>query len=1063
MTLRLSLLLAACLAAGPAGAQRALAPPAVHWPLPADALALPGVATPSADRTGGPDTFGYTFVDSTEPGGPGFNWVDLSVTGTEATGALGDNVAQLVALPFPFNFYGTVYTAVRISSNGYLDFDHVTPDYDTHNEVIPAPIGVNNVASVLWDDFDTSPAASPGGSVRYRNMADGRFVVSWINVRPSCGPPPPGGCAGPPQTFQVVLRDNHTLKYQYLTVSGTPRSSSTIGVENANGSDGVQVSFNESPAYVANNLAITFRPPSPIPATDVAYDESEVISERPFVPAFNDDFERYAAQTIRVTLSGAVGTLPVTAFTFSVSGTIPPAGISEIRVFAFPTYDTATVTNPGTGTVTVPVDLTLSPGANEFYVSYTFNSAAVVGSTVTTEFTSLTVDGVAHTPTDGGGTGVITIVDPPPGDDFADARPLQRALLTEGTNLYASEEAYETDASCSLNGYGGFHSVWYSYNPPQNGHVTFNTFGSAVENTVLSVHTGDDVSSLTEIACSDDALFNGVPSLHSEVDSVAVMAGTTYYIRVASAVGNAVGTTTGDFLLSYIPLDLPEPYAFTTVTGGERWALGDKEKFKWTGPNVPDADEMADVYLRNGNGPWLHVEEVKNKGTLVYNVDPALAPSAAYTAAVQSQDVGTAYAISDPFTIYDPANTFVFTRPLPAEAVARGQDQTFTWTTPAGSAGDVRLRLYRGVTQVFTVVIPNTGSYTYSVPASQTLGAHYFTIQDVGDALYYGESELFTIARFQVDAPVAGVVWTAGETRTVAWSGSGPNPNGTLKVLLKRKGFPNTTLANNVPYSDGEVTVMVPAVTPSDDYFLTLVYEHVSPTPFTLNSLDFTVEGAPVPAPLAARHFAVPTGVEDWTELTVHVPGLPDGAEVAARAGAVLLGAGRLVDGEASVWVPNTYLDAEGDESAVSPDASLTLVASDGGDEVPLVVASVVSGATGEAVPLALAADDVLFVSAAVGEAVEAGALPSAFALEQAQPNPMAGASTVRVALPEAARVRLTAYDGLGRRVAVLLDGEREAGTHAVRFDASTLASGVYVLRLEAGTFTATQRVTVVR
>jgi hypothetical protein len=49
-------------------------------------------------------------------------------------------------------------------------------------------------------------------------------------------------------------------------------------------------------------------------------------------------------------------------------------------------------------------------------------------------------------------------------------------------------------------------------------------------------------------------------------------------------------------------------------------------------------------------------------------------------------------------------------------------------------------------------------------------------------------------------------------------------------------------------------------------------------------------------------------------------------------------------------------------------------------------------------------------------------------------------------------QVRLTVYDLLRREVAVPVDGRLESGTHSVTFDARRLSSGVYILRLQAGT-----------
>ena len=85
---------------------------------------------------------------------------------------------------------------------------------------------------------------------------------------------------------------------------------------------------------------------------------------------------------------------------------------------------------------------------------------------------------------------------------------------------------------------------------------------------------------------------------------------------------------------------------------------------------------------------------------------------------------------------------------------------------------------------------------------------------------------------------------------------------------------------------------------------------------------------------------------------------------------------------------------------------------------------------------------------AAQGGALEA--LPAAYALEPAYPNPFNPTTEIRYALPEAADVRLTVYDGLGREVARLVDGPVGAGHQHATFDAGGLPSGLYLYRLEA-------------
>ncbi|TNE73360.1 T9SS type A sorting domain-containing protein [bacterium] len=77
---------------------------------------------------------------------------------------------------------------------------------------------------------------------------------------------------------------------------------------------------------------------------------------------------------------------------------------------------------------------------------------------------------------------------------------------------------------------------------------------------------------------------------------------------------------------------------------------------------------------------------------------------------------------------------------------------------------------------------------------------------------------------------------------------------------------------------------------------------------------------------------------------------------------------------------------------------------------------------------------------------------PEDFILLKNYPNPFNPSTTIHYQLPANARVQLTVYDVLGRQVAVLVNGQlQSAGRYDVRFDASRLASGVYVYQLRAG------------
>ncbi|MBI5216969.1 MAG: choice-of-anchor D domain-containing protein [Ignavibacteriae bacterium] len=207
----------------------------------------PRSGTPQLMGAGGPDAFGYRWIDSDEPGGPAFNWVDITTVGTQITdwgSGTGDEGHNIQTLPFNFPFYGNTYNSVKITTNGFISFDVVSTNHTFSNVAIPSTGEPNLNIFGFWDDLDVRTS---GGVYYYHDATNNRYIIEYYNA--------PHFSTGGPYTFQIILKPSGEILCQYLTMTN-PLNSSSIGIENATGTDGLQVVYNNT--YVHNNLALMF-------------------------------------------------------------------------------------------------------------------------------------------------------------------------------------------------------------------------------------------------------------------------------------------------------------------------------------------------------------------------------------------------------------------------------------------------------------------------------------------------------------------------------------------------------------------------------------------------------------------------------------------------------------------------------------------------------------------------------------------------------------------------------------------------------------------------------------
>jgi hypothetical protein len=202
----------------------------------------------SAERRGGPDSFGYRFADSDGLDGPRFEWVEHEGGGTPLALAGDDESSDPLPIGFAFPFYGATFEFVNVSSNGWLSFSSDLTSYSNAPSLPNVGSTVpENLLAAFWDDLDLRGAAS----IRYGGDAE-RFVVQYTDVNRFA--------SAAQLTFQVVLHASGRIVFQYLSMTGT-LDSATVGIQNGARTAGLVAAYNEP--YVHDGLAVEFAPIAP--------------------------------------------------------------------------------------------------------------------------------------------------------------------------------------------------------------------------------------------------------------------------------------------------------------------------------------------------------------------------------------------------------------------------------------------------------------------------------------------------------------------------------------------------------------------------------------------------------------------------------------------------------------------------------------------------------------------------------------------------------------------------------------------------------------------------------
>jgi len=187
---------------------------------------------------------------------------------------------------------------------------------------------------------------------------------------------------------------------------------------------------------------------------------------------------------------------------------------------------------------------------------------------------------------------------------------------------------------------------------------------------------------------------------------------------------------------------------------------------------------------------------------------------------------------------------------LPDEVWLPGKSYTITWTDFVAST--VKIDLYKGGTLNKTIVAstPNKGSFKWTVPGTQPLGADYTVkVSSTTPAASALSGSELTIANPKVIHPtLAGVAWLGWKSYTIIWSGF---PDASVNVDLYRGGDFSRNIATTTP-NTGSLPWVVPADVAIDTDYTVEVSSPTNPNLADASDQEFTIAQPTVTYPTKA-------------------------------------------------------------------------------------------------------------------------------------------------------------------------------------------------------------------
>lgn len=162
-----------------------------------------------------------------------------------------DQVSAFIPLSFTFNFFGTDYTQVRLSSNGFLTFNNSTNSGCCEGDPIPSTSDPDNIIAFAWSDLNPNE----GGSFQYFTIGTAPNRIFVVDVKNLSHYGFPGRV-----TSQIQLHETTNIIEIHTTEMGYGGDVHTMGVENVNGTLGYAVEGRNATIWSTEEEMVQFVP-----------------------------------------------------------------------------------------------------------------------------------------------------------------------------------------------------------------------------------------------------------------------------------------------------------------------------------------------------------------------------------------------------------------------------------------------------------------------------------------------------------------------------------------------------------------------------------------------------------------------------------------------------------------------------------------------------------------------------------------------------------------------------------------------------------------------------------